>query len=204
MNHLVSIISPCYNGAKYLPHFLESVLQQTYRPIELIFVDDGSTDDTKIVFDSYRERFLDSGITPVYIYQKNAGQAAAMNAGLPIFTGDYLMWVDADDVILPENVSKKVAYLEKHQEKGFVLCQGLSVHESNMDESIGLLARKDDGSLDRIKLFDDLIMEHNVVYVPATIMARRNSVLRAIPSLHIYEGRQGQNWQLMLPLAYCC
>ena len=204
MNELVSIITPCYNGAKYLPLFLESVLSQTYRPIELIFVDDGSTDNTKEVFESYRDKLITSGVTPIYIYQKNAGQAAAINAGLPIFKGDYLMWMDSDDIILPDNISKKIDFLEKNPDKGFVLCEGLIVNASDVNTPLGTLSRRLDGSLNNMELFRDLIMEHNVIYVPATIMARRQAVLSAIPSLHIYEGRQGQNWQLMLPLAYCC
>lgn len=204
MDELVSIITPCYNGAKYLTPFLNSVLAQTYRPIELIFIDDGSTDDTKEVFDSYRERFIKSGITPIYIYQENAGQAAAMNAGLPIFKGEYLMWVDSDDIILPYNVTKKVEYLEKNLDKGFVLCEGWVVNSTDPNTVLGTLSRREDGAINNMKLFEDLIMEHNVIYVPATIMARRQAILSSIPSLHIYEGRQGQNWQLMLPLAYCC
>lgn len=204
MDELVSIITPCYNGAKYLLPFLESVLAQTYRPIELIFIDDGSTDDTKMVFESYRERFVETGITPIYIYQENAGQAAAMNTGLPIFKGEYLMWVDSDDIILPNNIAKKVEYLNKNLDKGFVLCEGWVVNSSDLNKVLGTLSRREAGTLNNMKLFEDLIMEHNVVYGPATIMARRQAILYAIPSLHIYEGRQGQNWQLMLPLAYCC
>lgn len=204
MNKLVSIISPCYNGAKYLPLFLESILSQTYRPIELIFIDDGSTDNTKEVFESYRERLTASDIIPIYIFEENAGQAAAINVGLPIFKGDFLMWVDSDDILLPDNISKKVEYLGRNPDKGFVFCEGMIVNASDINNSLGILSRQIDGPLDNIELFKDLIMEKNVVFVPAAIMTRRQAVLHSIPLLHIYESRQGQNWQLMLPLAYCC
>ena len=202
MRKLVSIISPCYNGAKYLPAFLDSIVSQTYRPIELLFVDDGSNDNTKEVFESYRERLIQSNITPIYFFQENSGQASAINRALPHFEGDYMMWMDSDDILMPDNISKKVSYLEEHPEKGFVLCQGEIVHANDVSTSIGTLARKAQEPLDNLKLFEDLIMERNVVYVPATIMASRQAVLASIPTLHIYEGRQGQNWQLMLPLAF--
>lgn len=199
---LVSIITPCYNGAKYLPAFLESVLKQSYRPIELLFVDDGSTDNTKDVFESYRTRFEESNIETIYIYQKNAGQAAAINNALPRFKGEYMMWVDSDDILLPKNITKKVNYLESNVDKAFVLCQGLIVNSNALDVHIGRLARIETEPYDHIRLFEDLIMERNVVFGPATIMVRSRAIKAAIPTLHIYESRQGQNWQLMLPLAY--
>ena len=62
MKKLVSIISPCHNGAKYLSPFLESVLSQTYRPLELIFVDDASTDNTVELVESYRKKFCQADI----------------------------------------------------------------------------------------------------------------------------------------------
>ena len=199
---LVSIISPCYNGEKYLPAFLESVLKQTYRPIELLFVDDGSTDNTKDVFESYRKYFEESNIKATYIYQKNGGQAAAINNALPRFKGEYLMWVDSDDILLPDNITEKINYLESDTTKAFVLCQGIIVRSDSLDTPIGRLARIEPEPYDHIQLFEDLIMERNVVFGPATIMVRGNALKKAIPSLHIYESRQGQNWQLMLPLAY--
>jgi glycosyltransferase involved in cell wall biosynthesis len=204
LKSLVSIISPCYNGAKYLRGFLDSVIAQTYRPIELIFVDDGSTDNTKEIFESYRETFEKTKIYPIYIYQENAGQASAINQGLCIYKGEYLMWSDSDDILLPQNIEIKVDYLEKHPEKGFVLCQGVSVKSGDLNTGMKILKRQADEPLDNMELFEDLILERNVVYVPATIMVRRQAVIKAIPSLRIYESRQGQNWQLMLPLAYCC
>ena len=88
-NPLVSIISPCYNGEKYLLPFLKSLLEQDYAPIELIFVNDGSTDGTEQIVLSYKERLSEKGIELQYIYQENAGQAAAINCGLKVFSGEY-------------------------------------------------------------------------------------------------------------------
>ena len=198
-NPLVSIISPCYNGEKYLLPFLKSLLEQDYAPIELIFVNDGSTDATEQIVLSYKERLSEKGIELQYIYQENAGQAAAINCGLKVFSGEYMMWMDSDDIFYPNHVSEKVKYLEAHPECGFVLAQGERVYSDSLDVCRGIMKREKPSGKETF--FEDLLFEHNVVFCPATIMVRRAAVETAIPDKHIYESRQGQNWQLMLPLA---
>ena len=97
MNNKVSIIIPIYNVAKYLPACLDSVLTQTYKNLEIILIDDGSTDDSKTIVDSYAKK--DKRIK--IIHQKNAGQSAARNKGLKEATGDYISFIDGDDKIKP-------------------------------------------------------------------------------------------------------
>ena len=120
---LVSIITPCYNGEKYICNFLDSVLLQTYPSIELILIDDGSTDETKSIIESKKCSFEEKGYKLVYLYQENRGQAAAVNLGLKIFNGEFLMWVDSDDILYEDNISKKVQFLEGNPDCGFVLCK---------------------------------------------------------------------------------
>lgn len=199
---LVSIISPCYNEESYIEDFLASVVRQTYENIEFIIIDDGSTDATVSVIHKYKAAFLKKGYSFVYIYQENGGQAAAMNQGLKRFRGQYLMWVDADDILLENNVSKKVAFLEKHREYGMVLCQGEIVDSKNINVKTGDYKRETPSGDDR--LFEDLILERNVVYGPGTVMVTREAFEKSIPTRHIYESREGQNWQMMLPLSYFC
>lgn len=196
---LVSIISPCYNGEKYVSNFLDSVLSQTYEYIELIVVDDGSTDQTKQIIQSYQEAFGVRGFRLLYLYQANAGQAAAINRGLRIFEGEYLMWMDSDDILLPENVEKKVAFLENHPECGFVMCQAEEVPFDNLDDRLRVMCRRFENE---DNLFEDLLKERNVCYGPGVILVRRTAFFAAIPSGQIFESRHGQNWQLMLPLAH--
>lgn len=197
---LVSIISPCYNGEKYVVNFIESVLHQTYSQIELIVVDDGSVDKTSEIVQSYIGKFEAKKYSLRYIYQHNQGQAAAVNQGLKIYSGEYLMWTDSDDILYTENVERKVNYLKQHPDCGMVLCEGEVIKAGNLNERIGYLARKKPNGKDAY--FEDLIYERNVVFVPATIMARAEAVKKVIPEEGIYVSREGQNWQLMLPLAY--
>jgi glycosyltransferase involved in cell wall biosynthesis len=97
MSQTVSIIIPTFNSATYLPDALESCLSQTHQDIEIIVVDDGSTDDTQEVTRQH----------PVtYVYQSNAGAAAARNRGWLEARGDFLQFLDADDVLMPTKLER--------------------------------------------------------------------------------------------------
>src|ERR1700679_761230 len=89
---LVSVVIPSYNSARYLGETIESVLAQTYAPVEIIVVNDGSTDTTAEIAQSY----------PVqYVYQKNGGISAARNIGVFHSRGKYVLFLDHDDRLLP-------------------------------------------------------------------------------------------------------
>jgi glycosyltransferase involved in cell wall biosynthesis len=88
---LISVIIPVYNGDRYLAEAIESVLAQNYHPIEIIVIDDGSTDNTRQVAESLKKYIH-------YIYQPNRGAAAARNTGLKIAAGDLIAFLDADDI----------------------------------------------------------------------------------------------------------
>lgn len=90
---IVSVILPTYNRAGYIKDAIESVLNQTYRNIELLIIDDGSTDNTQAVIEPYLK---DNRIR--YIRQENAGAAAARNRGLALRTGKYVAFIDSDDI----------------------------------------------------------------------------------------------------------
>ncbi len=197
---LVSILSPCYNGEKYLPIFLNSVLDQTYTNIELCLVNDGSTDNTQNIIEDYLSRFKERGMILKYAYQENSGQAEAINQAMKMFSGDYIMWSDSDDILTSDNVEKKIDFLEKNTEYGFVLSQYASVSENDTDKMIGITGRKHEGTED--KVFEDMVDGRNIVFGPGTVMVRKKAFLESFPDLHIHPSREGQNWQLMLPLTY--
>lgn len=200
---LVSIISPCYNGAKYLSQFLDSILAQTYSRVELILVNDASTDNSLEIVESYLPKFQERCFKLIIKTQSvNLGQAAAINMGLPIFTGEYLMWMDSDDILLPDALSEKVKFLECNPQYDFVINSGLIVNENDLNKTVGILKRKKPEGRD--DLFSDLVYSRNVVFCPGTICVRSSAIRMAVPSLCIFESRVGQNWQLMLPLAYLC
>jgi len=95
-SNLVSIIIPCYNQANYLTYSLASVLEQTYTNWECIIVNDGATDNTKEVAKEWcakDNRF-------VYVEKQNGGLSSARNAGINVAKGDYIQFLDADDILV--------------------------------------------------------------------------------------------------------
>ena len=97
MNQTISVIVPVYNVAAYLPQCMASILSQDYQNMEVILIDDGSTDACGQICDQYAEK--DSRVR--VIHQKNGGAAAAKNAGLRLASGDYLTFADSDDYLEP-------------------------------------------------------------------------------------------------------
>jgi len=109
---LVSVVIPCYNQGRFLRDALDSVVRQTHPGVEVIVVDDGSTDDTAAVAQSHA--------ATRYIEQRNQGAAIARNAGFRASRGDYLIFLDADDRLLPHAIATGVESLAAHPDWAFV------------------------------------------------------------------------------------
>jgi glycosyltransferase involved in cell wall biosynthesis len=108
----VSVVVASYNGERFLRETLESVFAQDYDRFEVVFVDDGSTDGTAEIAQSFPLR---------YLYQENRGLPAARNAGVALAGGDLIAFVDDDDLVPPTKLSVQAAYLSEHEEVGCVL-----------------------------------------------------------------------------------
>ncbi|MCO5388067.1 glycosyltransferase [Desulfosporosinus sp.] len=108
----VSVVIPTYNHARYLPYALDSVINQSYANLEVIVIDDGSTDGTSEVVKPYRSKIN-------YIYKANGGTPSALNLGLSVATGKYICWLSADDALIEDKVSKQVGLMESDQGLGF-------------------------------------------------------------------------------------
>jgi glycosyltransferase involved in cell wall biosynthesis len=116
----VSVIIPVYNGACYLGTALSSVLAQCDPPLEIIVIDDGSTDETAAVVAQWQQ----PGATPIrYHYQANAGPAAARNRGVALAQGELLAFLDADDWWQPTKLQAQAACLTQSPAPGYVLTE---------------------------------------------------------------------------------
>jgi len=113
---LISIIIPCFNYGWVLAETLESLLAQTYPTWECIIIDDGSTDTTRIVSEEYQAR--DARFK--YIYQTNAGMSAARNSGLRIASGEYVQFLDADDLLMSHKFEVQLDYLRKNPDTDLI------------------------------------------------------------------------------------
>jgi glycosyltransferase involved in cell wall biosynthesis len=118
---LASIIIPTYNRASLLEEALASAVAQTYRPLEIIVVDDGSIDDTAAVVDRWRQMLVnDSDATVRYCRQPNSGVSSARNHGLIESRGDFIQFLDSDDILNPEKLSLHIACLKQYPGCGYV------------------------------------------------------------------------------------
>lgn len=113
MNPQVSIITPTFNQSAFLRETIESVLGQDYRNVEFLVIDDGSTDDTRSVLESFGSRVR-------WWSRPNRGQTATINEGFEASRGEIVTWLNSDDTLLPGAVSWAVATLERHSEAGLV------------------------------------------------------------------------------------
>ena len=196
---LVSIITPCFNGERYVEEFFNSILNQTYPKIEVIFVNDGSTDGTEKIAKKYEKKFEEKGYNYTYIYQSNAGQAAALNKGLKIFKGEFLTWPDADDILYRDSIEKRVEFLKENIEYDLVRNE-VNVVDFDTGNKMWEFKLNKDNRKDNI--FEDLIFGKNVFYAPVSYMVRTKKFLEINPKREIFETRYGQNWQMLLPISY--
>ncbi len=111
---LVTIVTPSYNQARFLPATLDSVLAQTYPNIEYIVMDGGSTDDSPAILERYAPRLAH------WASEKDRGQTDAINKGFARANGEILAWLNSDDTYEPEAVAEAVAFLQAHPEIGLV------------------------------------------------------------------------------------
>jgi glycosyltransferase involved in cell wall biosynthesis len=109
---LISVVIPAFNAEAFLAEAIDSVLAQDHDPVEVIVVDDGSTDRTAAIASSYPVRCL---------RQANGGQAAARNAGVAAARGSFISFLDADDLWRPSKLSTEIAHLDSHLELDYVL-----------------------------------------------------------------------------------
>ena len=132
----VSIIIPTYNREKFIGRALESVLAQTYKDFEIIVIDDGSIDNTREVLTPYNKQIK-------YVYQKNGGSSSARNRGIQESTGEYIAFLDSDDIWMPEKLAIQVDILDKNKNIGIVHTKMLMFN--NKGERIGVKPEKPTG-----------------------------------------------------------
>jgi glycosyltransferase involved in cell wall biosynthesis len=153
---LASVVIPVFDGTRFLGEAIQSVLDQTYRPLELIVVDDGSSDGSAALARSFKEVCV--------IEQRHAGPGAARNRGIAASRGDMLAFLDADDVMPADKLELQVGYLGEHPDVGCVL---------GRQELFG-----DDASLSAAA-FDPPLLRHPELQArgsiqPVSVVARRS------------------------------
>lgn len=202
MSHpLVTLLIPCYNMEKKVHRLFDSILRQTYRKLQIIVINDGSTDRSEDIIKSYGKRFESAGFLFLYRKIKNSGVAKACETGLQYVEGEFLCWPDADDFYNADSIQKFLAFFEKNKDYSFVRSDAYIYLDSYIDSPVGKLSRNSI-TRDKEDLFLDFILEKGVYFAPICYMARFSSFKEVNPSLTLYDSPSGQNYQMLLPLAY--
>ena len=113
-NPLVSVIIPVYNGEDYINDSIKSALGQTYKNIEVIVIDDGSTDKTKKICESFKNKIK-------YIFKENGGVSTALNLGIKKSKGEYISWLSHDDLYKPNKIELEIKELSKFMDKNTIV-----------------------------------------------------------------------------------
>lgn len=173
MEPLVSVIIPVYNVADFVREAIDSVVNQTYKNLEIIIVDDGSTDGSGTVCDEYK---TDSRVK--VIHQENRGLSGARNTGLDAMTGDIVVFLDSDDAFYPQMIETMVAEMQR-SDADIVIC------DFKWDDRTSGLERKSYSSEEALKVLISGKMElanWNKIYKKRIWDSFR------FPEGHIYEG----------------
>jgi len=195
-NPLVSVVCPTYNGARFIEPGLESVFAQSYRPIEVIVVDDGSTDATPKIIKSYGE--------VSYLRQANRGPSSARNHGVRVARGEYIAFLDLDDLWTREKLSDQVALLEAYQAAGLCFSDMRLFSEGGREEltmfqKYGLGANYF-GHEWRVDRAVAKLVTMN--FIPTSSVVARKSTLTQVGGFD-EQFRKSEDWDLWLRMAIC-
>ena len=197
---LVSMITYCYNGERFVSNYFEAILSQTYNNIELIFFDNGSEDKTLQIAESYRKKLEDKGIIVNIIhYDENQSTCMLKQKAFQEMKGEYFFGCDSDDYIDPTYVEEMVAFLLENPEKGIVYCQ-LRMVEEETGNIINIMKMQPRNKPK--EAFVDILMSRNINYTAISYMMSAKHFDKINPSRSIHISRYGENYQVQMPFLY--
>jgi glycosyltransferase involved in cell wall biosynthesis len=184
-NYTISVVITAYNAARWIRETLDSVLAQTYPPLEIIVVDDGSTDESASIIQQY-------GSSVRYIYQKNQGQPDARNVGIRAALGEYIAFVDADDLWKPEKLDLQVEKLKEGYQ--WVICGFISFDDATRQSlDLALLKMYQGDCLEQL-------LQVNFIGSPTPVVKRE--IFEDVGYFNnSMATRIGEDWQMWLRIA---
>jgi len=186
----VSVVIPTYNRQRLVQDTIDSVLRQTFTDLELIVVDDGSTDDTgRILGERYASRIH-------YVYQENQGESVARNHGIDLAMGRYIAFVDSDDLWHPDKLKRQIEVLEALPEVGMISTQAHWINYEGMH--LKQLPHGHDRKSETI-FWSDLVLDNVVAGGGSSAVVRRT----CFDHVGGFDRRIrfGEEWDLWLRLA---
>lgn len=158
----VSVIIPTYNRERFIADAVDSVLAQTYDDFEVIVVDDGSSDGTPAILSVYADDRL------IHLTQSNQGRSHARNRALAIARGEYIAFLDSDDVYLPSKLALQVSFLDSHPDVGMIYTSAACIDDEGRDIDYRYAASVSG------HIYRDIAFFEPVTITLPTVMARRS------------------------------
>lgn len=183
----VSVVIPAYNAARTLPAAIESALNQTYRPAQIIVIDDGSADDTAAAVGQFGDKVE-------YVRTPNRGPAPARNTGIERARGELVAFLDADDLWLPAKLERQVQALAAHPEAGAVQCGAIFVDHALHVKEIRLCPLDGD-------VLWDVSHFRNLPAFLSTLVVHRRCLATVGP---FDSSLKGEDWDMAIRLARFC
>ncbi len=197
---LVSMITYCFNGERFVHKYFEAILSQTYTNIELIFFNNGSIDKTGDIAEDYKKKLENRGIRVQLIhYKENQNTCRLKQEGFSLMHGEYFFGCDSDDIIHPTYIEEMCGCLVANPEKGIVFCQ-LNV----VDEASGKIVNiyKVNPNTSKRGAFLDMLLDQNTYYTAISYMINRKHFLQVNGDFTFEISKYGENPQIQLPLLY--
>jgi glycosyltransferase involved in cell wall biosynthesis len=188
----ISVIMPVYNGEQFIEQAIDSLLAQTFQDWELVVVDDGSTDSTPQIL----KRYVDPRI--VVIRQENGGEACARNTGLDHMRGEYMAFLDADDIYFPNALEDLSSFLDSNPNYGVVFSDGY-IFDQNDNQMMRLTEVRP--GIFTGDILNPLVITPSVITVPVCTMSRISNVRKY--GLYFDEKNNliGTDWDFWIRLA---
>ena len=182
----VTVLMPAYNAGKFIAEAIESVLQQTFTDFELVIIDDGSTDNTAEIIQSFSDRRIH------LIHQSHNGIAAALNKGLGIVESEYIARFDADDICFPDRLMQQVSFLDENQD--YIITGSDAEYISEDGEHLfyfRCIGHTHDEIIEKINSY--------CPFIHSAVMYRKNAVIKASGySIHAHNFEDYLLWTQIL------
>ena len=199
-NPKVAVLIPVYNGAKFIDQCFGYLINQRYDNVEVIVINDGSTDDSEDLLCKYEKIFEKRGFSYRHLQQPNSRLAIAMNNALQYVTAEYIMIYEIDDVLYRDGILDKVRYMQSHPEYGMVRNNGYYINSFSECGKRLFVNSKIKNESENVF---ERILNGTANNWPASYLIRKEIFFDLLGESHkIYEHPGGCHLQFMMPMAY--
>ena len=203
-NVLLSILTPCYNGENFISKYFENLLEQTFKDFEVIIVNDGSSDESDSIINKYKSQFESKGIVFKYLRKVvNEGHARAINDGLKLVTGKYLMWPDIDDYMHPNHLESRIKYMENNPSIDLAIGKSAVFNYNDLSKPVYYAWSKFPKTKRRLIKHFILSENHNIGFMSGTFIVKTSFLWNIYPKKDIYSDIfVGPTIQMVFPAIY--